>query len=83
VSQADVLEAVKKQVASLEQCGTGSGQLVLELRIGADGKIEAVSIVSTTLQDARAARCVVERVRQASFPASAGGARATITLTLS
>jgi Ca-activated chloride channel family protein len=83
VSQADVLAAVKKHVASLEECGTGSGQLVLELRIGADGKLEAVTILSSTLQDARAAKCIVEQVRSARFPASAGKARATITLTLS
>ncbi|MFB3818818.1 MAG: VIT domain-containing protein [Candidatus Methylomirabilales bacterium] len=83
VSRTDVLEAVKTQVASLERCGTGSGQLVLELRIGEDGTLEAVTILSSTLQDTRAAKCVVEQVRQARFPASAGKARATITLTLS
>lgn len=81
--QADVLAAVKKQVEGMEQCGAGSGELVLELRIGEDGRLEAVTIVRSTLPDARAAACVVEHVRQARFPSSAGGERATITLTLS
>jgi Ca-activated chloride channel family protein len=85
LSKEAVLTFVQKHIAEIERCTAISelrGNIVLELTIAADGKMRTVKVISGSLNNSNAERCVLETVKRWPFPAGQGGRQGTARVSL-
>ncbi len=85
LSKDAVLSFIQKHLGEIEQCTAGSvprGNIVLELTITPDGKIKTVKVVSGTLNNSNAERCLLDTVKKWQFPANQGGREGTARVSL-
>jgi len=85
LSKEAVLTFVQKHIAEIERCTAISelrGNIVLELTIAADGKMRTVKVISGSLNNSNAERCVLETVKKWPFPAGQGGRQGTARVSL-
>jgi Ca-activated chloride channel family protein len=85
LSKDAVLSFIQKHLREIEQCTAGSvarGNIILELTITPDGKITTVKVVSGTLNNSNAERCLLDTVKKWQFPANQGGREGTARVSL-
>jgi hypothetical protein len=61
---------------------TGSGQLILTVRVSADGKIAGVDRVHSEIADARVVKCAMDTLKKVKPPATVEGRDATMNITM-
>jgi len=85
LSEDAVLSFMQKHIGEMERCTAGSaprGSIVLELTLTADGKIKTVKVVSGSLNNSNAERCLLETVKRWRFPANQGAREGTARVSL-
>jgi len=85
LSKDAVLSFIQKHLREIEQCTAGSvprGNIVLELTITPDGRIKTVKVISGTLNNSNAERCLLDTVKKWQFPANQGGREGTARVSL-
>lgn len=74
LSKQEVVNSLRRQAELLRPCGKPSGQLVMALKIAADGSVKEVKVISG------AGGCLGQAVKAWSFAPASGGTRVEIKL---
>jgi Ca-activated chloride channel family protein len=86
LDKSSIVTAVRPHLSQIHACyqkelaqtPSLQGNLVLQITIGADGSVSAVSLVSSTLGNARVEQCAVTAVRGWTFPQPQGNSSVVI-----
>ncbi|MCA9714561.1 MAG: AgmX/PglI C-terminal domain-containing protein, partial [Myxococcales bacterium] len=91
LSAGDVRPTLRRKMGQVKSCyvqGVGrnaslAGELDLEIKIAADGKVEDVTVKRSTHGDSAVDRCIVGKLKAVKFPeGSTGGSTAKVTFDL-
>lgn len=81
----EMLKAVQANLHQIEKCLAGaqySKTIKVRLTVNADGTVQKAEIAAETIPDAKVRQCVINRMHQWRFPATANGQAVSATLIL-
>ncbi len=89
LSKEDIQRAIKQQIPSIEICYQKAlekkpkiqGEVAFQLVIDSKGKVTKVSLVSTKLKDKHLEQCIIQKIKELTFPTPE--ATDTVTVDLS
>lgn len=90
ISKEDLQKIIKQQIPSIELCYEKTlvktpniqGQITLQLVIDSKGKVTKVHLVSSRLNDKSLEQCILQKMKELSFPASLGTDQETAIVSL-
>jgi Ca-activated chloride channel family protein len=85
LSKEDIQRVIKQQIPSIEICYQKTlekkpkihGEIIFELVIGSKGKVTKVNLISTKLKDKNLEQCIIQKIREVTFPGPEGTDKAT------
>jgi Ca-activated chloride channel family protein len=90
LSKGTIQKMVKQQIPSIESCYQTAlkkksdlkGEVVLRFVIDSNGRIEKISLVSSTVKDNSLEQCIIQKIKGISIPIPKGKAKVEVTLSL-
>jgi Ca-activated chloride channel family protein len=88
LSEEDIKRAIKQQIPSIEICYQKAlekkpkiqGVVTFQLVIDSKGKVTKVSLVSSKLEDKNLEQCIIQAIKELSFPRPEGTDKATVSV---
>ena len=90
LSKEDFQKVVKQQIPSLEICYQKAlekkpniqGRATLQLVVDSKGQVTKVSLVSSKLKDKNLEQCIIQKIKELTFPAPEGTDKVTATVSI-
>jgi len=90
LSKEDIQKVVKRQISSMEICyqkalekkSNIQGKATLQLVIDSKGQVTKVSLVSSKLKDKDLEQCIIQKIKELTFPAPEGMDKVTATISI-
>jgi Ca-activated chloride channel family protein len=90
LSKEDIQKVVKQQIPSIEMCYQSAlekkphiqGEATFRLVIDSKGKVTKVSLVSSKLKDKDLKQCIIQKIKELTFPAPEGTDKVTATISI-
>jgi len=90
LSKEDIQKVVKQQVPSMEICYQKAlekkpniqGEATFQLVIDSKGQVTKVSLVSSKLKDKDLEQCIIQKIKELTFPAPEGMDKVTATISI-
>jgi Ca-activated chloride channel family protein len=90
LSKEDIQKVVKQQIPSMEICYQKAlekkpniqGEATLRLVIDSKGQVTKVSLVSSKLKDKNLEQCIIQKIKELTFPAPEGTDKVTATVSI-
>jgi len=90
LSKEDIQKAVKQQIPAMEICYRKAlekkpdtqGEATFRLVIDSKGRVTKVSLVSSKLKDKDLKQCIIQKIKELTFPAPEGRGKVTATISI-
>ncbi len=90
LSKEDIQKAVKQQIPAMELCYQNAlekepniqGEATFQLIIGSKGKVTKVSLVSSKLKNKHLEQCIIQKIKDLTFPTPEGTEKVTTTISI-
>jgi Ca-activated chloride channel family protein len=90
LSKETIQKMIKQQISSIESCYQTTlkrksglkGEVVLRCAIDSNGRIEKVSLVSSTINNKPLEQCIIQKIKELNFPIPKGKAKVEVTFSL-
>jgi len=90
LSKEDIQKVVKQQISSMEICYQKAlekkpniqGEATFRLVIDSKGQVTKVSLVSSKLKDKDLDQCIIQKIKELTFPAPEGTGKVTATISI-